>query len=273
MSKIPVSVLIIVQNAEDSFRRCLESLQDFVEIVVVDGGSTDQTLQIAKEYANVAIYHNPWPGFIAQRNVSIDKATQNWCLMMDADEAITPEAVAYVRQIVASANPKKLYRIMRTEYFEGQALEYGRGRSDYQERLFQTKHIRYSGGNHHEHLIDGRKAVVGDPEMGDFPPSLRILHWPHYDFAEWVKKMPRFVTLVAEEKLARGKKVGVLEVIATLGATFFQIYAKSWPMGKVGFLIACRETCYRTLVKCYIFARCNFRSGKQTKNFEQKHLG
>lgn len=273
MSKLPVSVLIIAQNSQTSLRRCLDSLQDFAEIVLVDGGSTDQTIAIAQEYPNVVVHHSPWPGFIAQRNISIDKASHDWCLMMDSDEAMTPAAVAYVEKTITSANPKKLYRIMRTEYFEGQALEYGHGRSNYQERLFQTKHIRYTGGNHHEHLIDGRLAKVGDPEMADFPPELRILHWPGYDFAEWIMKMPRFVTLVAEEKLARGKRVGILELFIAMPAGFIQVYGKSWRLGKIGFLIACREACYRTLIKAFIFARTHYHKEKVGNEFERKHLG
>lgn len=272
MSKLQVSVLIIAQNAAFSLKRCLESLSDFDEIVIIDGGSTDETLKIAANYANVKIYQNPWPGFIAQRNLSIDKASHDWCLMMDSDEAVTPELLKQIKSTIQLPNPKKLYRIVRTEYFEGQPIEQAFGRSDYQERLFQTKHIRYTGGNHHEHLIDGRLAKIGDPDMGDFPRNLRILHWPEYGMDAWIKKLPRFVTLVANEKLSRGKSTSAFTVFATLIGTFFQIYAKSWKEGRVGFLISINEACYRTLVKAHMYASSKIKNSKQNKEFEKEFL-
>tara|TARA_R110000868_G_scaffold154736_2_gene380953 strand:- start:15526 stop:16347 length:822 start_codon:yes stop_codon:yes gene_type:complete len=272
MSKLSVSVLIIAQNAAYSLRRCLDSLTAFDEVVLVDGGSRDATLEIAKEYPNVKVYQNPWPGFIAQRNFSIDQASHPWCFMMDADEAVTPEVVEEIARVIASSEAKKLYRIVRTEYFEGEAIEFAYGRSDYQERLFQTKHIRYTGGNHHEHLIDGRLAKPGDSEMGDFNPKLRILHWPHYGIDDWIKKLPRFIVLVAEEKIERGKRASAFVVLATLFGTFFQVYAKSWRQGKVGFVISVSEACYRTLVKINMYTKKNVRKDRSKSNFEQQYL-
>ncbi len=272
MSKLPISVLIIAQNASFSLKRCLDSLSDFSEIVLIDGGSTDDTIEIAQSYENVRVHKNPWPGFIEQRNFSIDKANHDWCLMMDSDEAVTQELVECIKQEITKPGAKKLYRIVRTEYFEGVAIENAFGRSDFQERLFQTKHIRYTGGNHHEHLIDGRLAKIGDPDMADFPRHLRILHWPGYDMDAWIKKLPRFVTLVANEKISRGKSTSALTVLLTLFGTFFQIYAKSWRQGRVGFLISVNEACYRTLVKAKIYANGNLQESSVKKQFEKEFL-
>lgn len=272
MNKISASVLIIAQNSEISLRRCLDSLKDFQEVVFVDGGSTDNTLKIASEYENVVVYQNAWPGFVAQRNFSIDKATHDWCIMIDSDEAFTPELVAEVRNVIAVKNPKKLYRIIRTEYFEGIPIEYGRGSSEYQERLFQKNHIRYTGGVHHGHLIDGRFAKVGDPEMADLAPHLRILHWPSYDFEDWIKKVPRFILLIGQEKIKKGKRVGYAEMLITIFLSFFQLYGKSWKNGKIGFSIACREVAYRILLKLYIFNRTHFHKNALKENFEKTYL-
>ena len=185
---------------------------------------------------------------------------------------MTPDLIKKIDQTLKLQDPKKLYRIVRTEYFQGQAIEQAFGRSDYQERLFQTKHIRYTGGNHHEHLIDGRLAKIGDPEMGDFSREFRILHWPDYGMDAWIKKLPRFVTLVANEKLSRGKTPSALTVLATLFGTFFQIYAKSWKEGRVGFLISINEACYRTLVKAHMYANSKIKSAEKNKDFEKEFL-
>lgn len=271
MSKLPISVLIIAQNAAFSLRRCLDSLQDFEEIVIVDGGSSDDTVAIAESYSNVKVFHNPWPGFIAQRNHSIDCATKDWCLMMDSDEAVTPELVAEIRKTIALPDAKKLYRIVRTEFFEGQAIEAGFGKSDYQERLFKTKHIRYTGGNHHEHLIDGRLARPGDPEMGDFARELRILHWPAYSLDDWLRKFPRFAFLVGNEKIAKGRKTNELGLLLSFFGSFLQIYRKSWRQGRMGFLMSVLEALSRCMVRCYIYNHQHFRQNRDPE-FEAKYL-
>lgn len=272
MSKLAVSVLIIAQNCADSLRRCLDSLRDFEEIVFVDGGSTDKTLDIAREYPNIVVHENKWPGFVAQRNLSIDKATHPWCFMLDSDEAIAPDTVNYIREVINRPNPKKLYRVVRTEYFEGEAIEQAFGKSDYQERLFQTKHIRYTGGVHHEHLIDGNAIGQDNPEVEDFPHHLRIMHWPYYGMEDWLKKLPRFALLISEEKLKRGKKPSALIVLLTLFGTFFQIYGKSWKQGRVGFVISVNEACYRTLVKLHMYVRSHIRQNQDRVGFEKEYL-
>src|SRR5690606_25879751 len=152
MSKIPVSVVIIAQNAAAFLPRCLDSLREFAEVVIIDGGSTDQSNQVYQEYPNVVVHHNPWPGFIEQRNLSLKKASYPWCLMLDTDEAVSPELVKEIKQVIQDPNAAVMYRIVRTEYFEGHAIESGFGASDYQERLFKRERITYGGGVHHVHL-------------------------------------------------------------------------------------------------------------------------
>lgn len=273
MQTIPVSVLIIAQNAEATLKRCLDSLKDYEEIIIIDGGSKDQTESIARSYPNVKFYHNPWPGFIEQRNVSLDKATLDWCLMMDADEAATTELNNYIRSLDLKSLPKKMYKIMRTEYFEGHEVEHGLNSSDWQERFFKTKHIRYTGGNHHRHLIDGVLCEEGHPDLGEFPPKLRILHNPDYTLDQMMMKMPRFNILIANEKLERGRTTNAFVVVLSFIGTFFQILLKSWRAGRIGFIMAVIEGLNRCMIKLYIYNVQHMRSGKFEKDFRAKKLG
>ena len=98
MEKLKISVLLLTQNSENTIRRCLDSLNDFAEVVVIDGGSQDQTQRIVEEYENTVFYFNPWPGFIAQRNYSITKASYDWCFMIDSDEAVTSDLVKEIKR-------------------------------------------------------------------------------------------------------------------------------------------------------------------------------
>jgi glycosyltransferase involved in cell wall biosynthesis len=253
LSKTPISVLVICQNAERTLARTLDSLVDFSEIVIIDGGSVDKTEQIARRYPNVAYYYNPWRGFIAQRNYSIEKASHHWCFMMDADEVCTPELRDEIFRVVAQDNPAPMYRIVRTEYFLGEAIEIGLGKSDYQERLFIRDRIRYTGGNHHQHLLDGKLITADTSEVVNFDRKFRILHDDSYSMADWVKKLPRFVLLVAHEKIDKGRRVSALEAFFSFFAEFIKVYLKSWRGGRVSFINCLLHAIYSALVKIYIY--------------------
>lgn len=248
-----VSVLIIGQNCGPFLKRCLDSLIRFDEVVFIDGGSKDNTIQIAKSYPNVCLYENPWPGFIEQRNFSLIKATHDWCFMIDTDEMVEENTVDEIFQIVNNNPDKVLYKIMRTEYYLGTQLETGYGHSDYQERLFVRNRVKYFGGNHHGHLIDGIASTENQHLVGEFPKNLRIRHDESYGLNDWISKIPRFVLLVAEEKIQTNKKTNALLVLISFVGTFFQIWFKCRRLGKVGFVIATQTAVYRGLVKLKIY--------------------
>lgn len=270
---LPISVLIIAQNAEATLKRCLDSLTLFNEIVLIDGGSTDKTKEIAMAYPNVKFITNPWPGFIEQRNVSLSHASYEWSLMMDSDEALSLDLINYFQKLDLNKLNKKMYSIMRTEYFENIQIEHGFGRSNYQERFFKTKHIKYTGGNHHQHLIDGTLSTFDHPEAGFFPTELRILHNPNYTLDQMMMKLPRFSILIANEKLEHGKKTNAVLVLLGFIGSFIQIFFKSIRAGRVGFMMAMMEALHRCMVKLYIYNVQHFRKGEIDKNFRNKKLG
>jgi len=271
MSK-KISVLMLTQNSEKFIKRCMDSLIKFDEVVVIDGGSTDKTLEIAASYPNAAIYENEWPGFIAQRNFSIDKASHEWCFMIDSDEKLTPELADELYRVVNDNPDKVLYNVCRTEYYLGEEVSTGHGKSWWQERLFIKDRVRYTGGNHHEHLIDGKSVQEQADKVGHINQEYRVLHDPTYGIEDWAKKMPRFILLVANEKFEKGKRVGALEVLGTLFWTFFQIFKKSWPLGKLGFVISVQTAIFRALVKLVIYekSKIGFSSKSEVHN---KYLG
>ncbi|AUN99075.1 hypothetical protein C0V70_13385 [Bacteriovorax stolpii] len=270
---IPASVLIIAQNAEKHLRRCLDSLKAFKEVVIIDGGSKDKTEEIAKTYPNVKFVKNPWPGFIPQRNVSIDNASYEWCFMIDSDEAATPELVEEIRKVVEKNDRTiAMWRVVRTEYFEGAAIEYGHGRSDYQERLFLRDRTRYTGGNHHLHLIDGIDLGKQPHLMADFPRHVRVLHDPDYDLDAMITKMPRFSMLIGSEKFNKGRRVSAPEVIFSFVWTAIRMSWRSRKMGKRGIVLAFMKAYSDSLAKLYIYDLQNFRNIKQSEA-DKKYVG
>ncbi len=267
-----ISVLLLTQNSAGTLRRTLESIKDFDEIVVIDGGSSDNTESIVESYSNAKFIFNGWPGFVTQRNFSIEQARNEWCFMIDSDEACTPELADALHQIVEKEDALPLYRVMRTEFFLGRAIEIGHGKSDYQDRLFKKSRVRYGGGNHHEHYIDGEYAGSDHPLVGNIDSKLRVLHDQDYDFEQWLKKIPRFSVLIGNEKMHKGRKTSACGVIFDFGFNFFKIYFKSWRAGRLGFVIAASTAVHRCLVKLYMYQHQYFVKNKKN-DFEKKVLG
>lgn len=271
--KIHASVLIIAQNAEKTLRRCLDSLTPFHEIILVDGGSSDKTEEIAKEYSNVKFIFNPWPGFIEQRNISIDYANCDWCYMLDADEANTPELNEEIRKIVLENDLSVvMWRVVRTEYFEGTPIEEGHGKSQYQERLFQKKRVRYAGGNHHTHTIDGKLISDQKNLVRDLAFSVRVLHDPSYKLEEMIAKLLRFSICVGTEKFNKGRRVSPLGIIFSFVWTSLRMIYRSRKMGSRGIVLALMKAFGDGLGKLYIY---NLEHHRQTEGSRstQKYLG
>lgn len=269
MEKIKASVLLLTQNNENSIKRCLDSLVAFDEVVMIDGGSKDKTLEIANSYENVKVTFNPWPGFVEQRNFSIEKASHDWCFMIDSDEAATAELIAEIRKVLSNKPDKKMYRVMRTEFYLGKAIEFGFGRSNWQERLFLKKHITYTGGVHHQHLIDGVHQSQAQEQIGNLDPDARVLHDEEYGLKDWAMKLPRFAILRAEEKIRAGRKMSGLEVFLEFPLTFFKIGKQNLKHREIGFVITLQTAIFRTLVKLIIYEKTRIGFDARDKNVKK----
>ncbi|MDW8364262.1 MAG: glycosyltransferase family 2 protein [Abditibacteriales bacterium] len=117
-------MVIITKNEEKNIRRCLESVRWADEIVLVDSGSTDRTLDIAREYTD-RIYHQDWLGFGPQKNVAVSKATCDWVLYMEADEWATPALKEEVEQMLSSRSAYNAYAVSYVSSFRGRFIQHG----------------------------------------------------------------------------------------------------------------------------------------------------
>src|SRR5689334_21224164 len=157
-----LSVVIITFNEEANIGRTLASVQPLVadgkgEIVIVDSGSTDRTVEIAKSYG-AKVFSEPWKGYAAQKNSAIDKATGDWVLSLDADEAIDSDLLPTLRRVVfndAELQPDG-FRIRRKNHFLGRWIKRGGFWPDPKVRLFRRGHGRFEERAVHEILrVDG----------------------------------------------------------------------------------------------------------------------
>ncbi len=124
-----ISVVLITQNEEANLPRTLESVLPLVrdgqgEIIVVDSGSTDRTMEIARSQG-AKVFTEPWKGFAAQKNSAIDKATCDWVLQLDADEALEPELIQEIQSALNSTPTSNGFFIPRKNFFLGRWIKHG----------------------------------------------------------------------------------------------------------------------------------------------------
>ncbi len=131
-----LSVAIITQNEEANLARTLESVRWAEEIILVDSGSTDRTVEIAKSFG-VHVIERGWPGFAAQKNFALSQCTGSWVLSLDADEELSPELQRQIRTLLASHPPVDAFRLKRRNMFLGRWIKHGGFYPDAKLRLFR----------------------------------------------------------------------------------------------------------------------------------------
>jgi len=202
--KPSLSVAIITLNEEDVIERTLKSIKFAGEIIVVDSGSTDGTVEICKKYTGSVIY-NKWPGYAAQKNLAIEKCSGDWILPLDADEPLEPALADEIIRIMGSDNAMDGYFIPRKTFFLGKQIRHGGWSPDYTLRLFKKGKGRYKERKVHEALtVEGEKGRT----------SNAILHYTVRDIATYFKTLNRYSTLAVEEMARSGKLRGtVLDIL------------------------------------------------------------
>ncbi len=189
-----LSACVITFNEAANIERCLKSLSFADEIVVVDSGSADQTVALAKQFTPL-VYHNAWAGFSAQRNYAVDCCTHDWVFVLDADEAVTPECAAEIKRILHKGTDKTWFTIRRREHQGGKLIRYGACNPSYQIRLFRRSCGKFEGDVHEYPRVTGEMGVIETP----------IDHYAA-GTAEMFQKFKRYAHISAHEKFRAGER-------------------------------------------------------------------
>ena len=236
--KIPLSVVIIAKNEEQKLPDCLESVRWAKEIIVVDDESTDRTVEIAKRYTDKVI---PKKMDIEgkHRNFAYSKATQGWVLSLDADERVSPELAAELKNVIAQddstysgyAIPIKTFIgkrwIRQAGYYPARKL-----------RLHRKGTFRYEETNVHPRaFFDGREQ----PLTGD------IIHYGYRDFTHFIDKLNSQTTLEAKKWIEDKRPIGVFKVMYKAIDRFFRHYflKKGYQDGFMGFIMSICHALYQ----------------------------
>lgn len=208
-----LSVVIITKNESEHIARCLTSVSWVDEIIVLDSGSTDDTVSICKQFTP-HVYQTDWPGFGPQKQRALDKATGDWVLSIDADEQITAELKQEILQVIKS-NDIPGYEIPRLSSYCGRQIKHGGWWPDYVLRLFQRQYGAFSDDIVHERVI-----IKGKPQKLQQP----ILHEAFINPEEVLHKVNSYSTLGAEKLFAKGKSTSLGMAILKGLWTFFRTY-------------------------------------------------
>jgi len=213
--KIPLSVAIITKNEADNLPGCLRSVAFARQVVVVDSGSDDGTLEIAREFG-CEVFAEPWKGFGAQKQAAIDRCREPWVLVLDADERIPPETQAAIRAAVsAGEGAAPGYSFPRKNFFQGRWIRHMGWWPDRITRLFRRGMGRMTEAPVHEAV-----EVTGKVEALEAP----IEHYTEGRLSEILKKIDRYSTLAAEEAFREGRRSSVWGALARAEITFLQNY-------------------------------------------------
>ncbi|MCK6605493.1 MAG: glycosyltransferase family 2 protein [Ignavibacteriaceae bacterium] len=208
-----LSVIIIAGNEERNIRDCLKSASFADEIVVVDSFSTDKTVEIAREYTP-KVYQKKWEGYAVQKRYSLEMATHEWVMSLDADERITPALKDEILGLMKNEPQYDGYYIPRKTYFNGKWIKSCGWYPGYQLRLFRKSKTTVTTRLVHEGFeVDGKTGRL----KGD------IDHFTHESIEQTIKKINHYSSLEAEEKWQR-KHVSGLSIILHPIAAFFNHY-------------------------------------------------
>lgn len=226
-----LSVIVITKNEADRIQACLASVHNWAdEIIVLDSGSDDDTVNIARNYtANVFV--TDWPGYGPQKQRALEKASGVWVLSIDADEQVSPTLRDEIDGIINRSPHEVGFKIPWAVMIYGKRLDYGRsGRAPL--RFFKRKGARFSDAQVHEHIILP-SGVVGKTKG-------RLLHYTHRDFKHGIDKFNKYAWIWAQQRYAKGRRTGLLNALFHAAWMFTVIYVFRLGVldGRRGFFMA-----------------------------------
>ena len=233
MKKHTLSVILITKNESDRVARCLQSVHALAdEIIVLDSGSTDNTVEICREYTE-KIQITDWPGFGKQKQRALALATSDWVLSIDADESLDQTMQEQLLQLLSQDRiDKDAYKLPWGVTLYGKTLKHGRSARAVL-RLFKRKGASYTLDEVHETVIPSGRNIGILKGL--------LLHYTHRDYKHGLDKAADYAWLGALKYHRKGRKSGGL-LLALLRATwtFFLIYIlrRGFLDGSVGFIVA-----------------------------------
>lgn len=192
---LPLSVAILAHNEADRIGAALASVAFADEVVVLDSGSTDATVDVARA-AGARVIETDWPGHVAQKNRAFDAVAHPWVLSLDADERVSPALAREIAQLRSVGTPTVAgFSVPRLSWWMGAPLRHGTWYPDRRVRLVDRRRARWGGDDPHDRLVvAGPVASL----QGD------LHHHPYRSFAEHAETIDRYTRIAARSAVERG---------------------------------------------------------------------
>jgi len=217
---MPLSITIIARNAASQLDGCLASVAFADEVVVVDSGSTDNTVELAKR-RGARVIAKEWLGFGPQKQFAVESASHDWVLCLDADERLSE---TLRESIIAELKAPRawVYAMPRCNRFLGRWLRHGEGYPDWSVRLFHRAHARWSDDAVHEKVVSERPILrlTGD-----------LLHDSAETLEKYLDKQNRYTSLQAQSLRSAGRSASLLHLLVSPSLRFVKFY-----LVRLGFL-------------------------------------
>lgn len=224
-----ISVTILTKNCEKTLKNTLEPLRPFKEVVILDTGSTDHTLDIAAAFPNVKIFKAPFTGFGPLHNLASNLATFPWILSLDSDEIPTPALIEELQKL--KLDESSIYQVRRTNFFNQKKIRFAGWWPDTVIRLYNRHQTTFSDDAVHERVLT--KNLFTRRLKG------RLHHTPYRHIDEFLAKMQKYSTLFAEERKGKERSSFAKALLHGLAA-FFKSYLLKLGIlgGKEGLIIS-----------------------------------
>lgn len=236
----PVSAFVICLNEESQIRRCLESIKWCQEIIIIDSGSTDQTLEICREYTD-KILHRDWSGYVDQKRYGLEQCSSEWVLNIDADEEVSSELKEEIVTLTAQDAKQRLpyngFLISRVVYYLGRWWRNGGWYPEYRLRLCRKSATTWGGTDPHE-----KASVTGETKK----LSGELYHYTYKDIQDQVNRLNKFASSAAKSMITKGKAPSIIQMLIRPAFRFIKFYflKQGFKDGVAGFIIAMLEAYY-----------------------------
>ncbi|HHB91868.1 MAG TPA: glycosyltransferase family 2 protein [Thioploca sp.] len=245
---VNLSVIIITKNEEHCIENCLNSIAWCDEIIIVDSGSTDNTITICNKFTDKIYIKNNWQGFGHQKNLALTKATGKWVLSIDADEQV-PIALRQEIEFVINSSELFAFRIPRLSNYCGKWMRHSGWFPDYIIRLFKRNYASFTNDLIHE------KIQVNNDKIGTLQNSL--LHYSFTSLEEVLEKINSYSSANAQMHYEKDKQSSLKQAVWHGLWAFIRTYLlrAGFLDGKEGFMLAVSNaegTYYRYLKLMYL---------------------
>lgn len=238
-----ISAILITRNERRNIEDCLAGLAWCSEVVIVDGGSDDGTVEVARDLGAKVTVATDWPGFGRQKNRALDMAQGEWIFSIDADERVPSSLAEEIQAAILRTDAPDAFSLPRLSSYCGQFMHHGGWYPDRVVRVFRKRKARFSDDIVHESVqVQGR---VGQLQHD-------LLHISYRSLDDVLDKMNRYSSAGAEKLASRGRQAGLATALGKSLWAFVRTYLlrRGFLDGRLGFVLACgiaHETWYRYL--------------------------